>query len=73
MRKPTILNEWWALLLTIALLLADATGGQRAHERTHHRQVFLATRQTLAYQVVGRVGQVVLFERDIFTEAVEEG
>ena len=54
-------------------LFADAAGGQRAHQRTHHGQVFLATRQALAHQVVGGRCQVAFLQRHVGAEAVEEG
>src|SRR5579875_2871956 len=55
------------------LLFADAAWRQRAHQRTHHRQILLAARQALSHQVVRSVRQVILLQRDILAEAMEEG
>src|SRR5579859_4974010 len=54
-------------------LLANAARRERANQRAHHRQILQAARQPLTHQVIGRVGQVVLLQGDIFPKAMEEG
>src|SRR6266700_5783508 len=46
---------------------------QRAHQRAHHGQVFLTTRETLPHQVIRCRSQVALLQCQIGTEAIEEG
>ena len=59
--------------MTARYLFSDTACRQRAHQRAHHGQVFLTTRETLAYQVIRCRSQVALLQCHIGTEAIEEG
>ena len=59
--------------MTASYLFTDTAWRQRTHQRAHHGQVFLTTRETLAHQVIRCRSQVALLQRHIGTEAIEEG
>src|SRR6202035_2197756 len=60
------------VLIACVPLLTDTPGRRRAYQRTHHRQIFLPTWQTLAYQVIWCLRKIILLQSHIRSQAIEE-